>query len=311
MSVHFLKKILCKIPGVQKSYRFIRATLRINPFNVFLQHVPPGHYYSPIPDLKYIKKNRQTIFTPGITRVPGIDMDIGHQIHMIKEFAAFTPEMPFNTKTQTSLRYYFGNVFFNYGSAVVLYALMRYFRPKQIIEIGSGFSSAVMLDVNDLFFDQNINLIFVDPFPERLMTLMTDKDKKKHTVIDQIVQRCPTEMFERLSENDILFIDSSHVAKTGSDVVFILTYILPLVRKGVIIHFHDIFWPFEYPENWVLSGKAWNEAYVIKSFLQFNNAFKIELFNSYLAIHQPDLMKQHLPLFMKDPGSSLYIKKVI
>jgi len=124
-----------------------------------------------------------------------------------------------------------------------------------------------------------------------------------------MAQHVPRAIYTELKNNDILFIDSSHVAKVGSDVVFLLTDILPILHRGVIVHIHDIYWPFEYPEDWVLSGRAWNEAYLVKAFLQFNSSFEILLFNSYLTIHHQGIMKQLLPLFMPNGGSSLWIRK--
>ena len=186
---------------------------------------------------------------------------------------------------------------------------MRHFRPQKIVEVGSGFSSAAMLDVNDRFFDGSILFTFIEPFPERLYSLLSEKDAKRHHIYVDIAQNIPQSVFTELKDNDILFIDSSHVAKIGSDVVFLLTEILPVLQKGVIVHIHDIYWPFEYPEDWIFSGRAWNEAYFVKAFLQFNDSFDILLFNSYLETHHKELMKQCVPLFLPNGGSSLWIKK--
>ena len=187
--------------------------------------------------------------------------------------------------------------------------MLCHFKPQRIIEVGSGFSSAVMLDTNDLFFSKQIALTFIEPHPERLFSLLNDEDKKRHRIITEMVQNVPLETFDTLEANDILFIDSSHVAKVGSDVVHLLTNVLPRLNKGVIIHFHDIFWPFEYPEEWIREGRAWNEAYVLKAFLQFNAAFRILFFNSYLAIHHKEVLAQNFPLMLKNSGGSLWIEK--
>jgi len=77
----------------------------------------------------------------------------------------------------------------------------------------------------------------------------------------------------------------------------------------VFVHVHDIFWPFEYPEEWILDGRAWNEAYALKAFLQFNSSFEILLFNSYLSIHHKDVLERHLPLFLRNPGGSIWLRK--
>jgi hypothetical protein len=133
------------------------------------------------------------------------------------------------------------------------------------MEVGSGFSSAVMLDTNDLFFSGKIAFTFVEPYPERLLSLMTGEDRSHQEMLVRPVQEVALERFASLRANDILFIDSSHVAKIGSDVVHLLTNVLPMLNRGVIVHFPDIFWPFEYPEEWILEGRAWNENYVLKA----------------------------------------------
>jgi hypothetical protein len=122
---------------------------------------------------------------------------------------------------------------------------LRYFKPKQIIEVGSGFSSALMLDVNDIDF--------IDPYPHRLYSLLKEADAERHNVIADKVQNIDIGVFQKLKENDILFIDSSHVSKIGSDVNFLMFEVLPNIQSGVLIHFHDIFYNFEYPEYWAVT----------------------------------------------------------
>ena len=123
------------------------------------------------------------------------------------------------------------------------------------------------------------------------------------------VQDVSPEHFQSLEANDVLFIDSSHVMKVGSDVVYLLSDVLPSLKRGVVVHFHDIFWPFEYPESWLLDGRAWNEAYGLKAFLQFNSSFEIVFFNSYLSVHHRNILERHLPLFLRNPGGSLWLRK--
>jgi predicted O-methyltransferase YrrM len=231
------------------------------------------------------------------------------QVGLIKDLMSYYNQMPFSEEKQDGYRYYFNNPFFGHGSSIILYSLMQHFHPQKIVEVGSGFSSAAMLDINDRFFDSSIQFTFIEPYPERLISLLTENDRERHHICVDIAQHVPHTIYTELKNNDILFIDSSHVAKVGSDVVFLLTEILPILKRGVIIHIHDIYWPFEYPEEWVISGRAWNEAYLVKAFLQFNSNFEVLLFNSYLATHHRDLMKQCLPLFLPDGGSSLWIRK--
>jgi len=310
-----VKQLLKRVPGIEiiySLYMTIRSLLWSfrNPLNPFLRDAHPGHFYSPIPDINYIRSQRNNIFITNKLSCTGIEMDPDKQLSLVEKFESYYGQFPFPENERKGIRYYLKNPYFGHGSSIVLYSVLRHFKPRQIVEVGSGFSSAVMLDVNDLFFSGGIKLSFIEPYPARLYSLMNEKDKASHDIFVDVVQNVPRSAFSELNENDLLFIDSSHVAKVGSDVVLLITEILPLLKKGVIIHIHDIYWPFEYPENWVLSGKAWNEAYLVKAFLQFNTSFEILLFNSYLTLHHREHMKKYLPSFIPDGGGSLWIRKI-
>jgi len=303
--------IFKKLPGY---YSLVRKYLRFrdpNAFNHFFLFAPPGHFYSPVPDMAFIDQHTDRIFNNAQSEIPGIVLNSIEQCTLIESFKKNYGELPFSDNQTDNLRYYYLNDQFSYGDAVLLYSFIRHFRPRKIIEVGSGYSSALMLDVNDRYFNKSINFTFIEPFPERLFSLLKKGDREKSTIVIDIAQKIDPSLFASLKENDILFIDSSHVVKIGSDVVFLLTEILPKLNKGVIIHIHDIHWPFEYPEDWVRSGRAWNEAYCVKAFLQFNAAFKILLFNSYLGKHHRDRVKENLPLALKDIGSGLWLQKVV
>lgn len=166
------------------------------------------------------------------------------------------------------------------------------------------------MDVNSLFFENKIKLTFIEPYPEILNSLMSEKDKINNEVIIKIVQDVNYEKFQELEPNDILFIDSSHVVKTGSDVQHILFEILPLLKRGVYIHFHDIFYPFQYPKKWILNNRwNWNEDYFLKAFLMYNNQFKIVLFPTYLYKYHMKLF-DNMPIITKNVGGSLWLKKL-
>jgi hypothetical protein len=124
------------------------------------------------------------------------------------------------------------------------------------------------------------------------------------------VQRVPLDVFAQLRAGDVLFIDSSHVVKIGSDVAYLVHEVLPSLAAGVVVHFHDILWPFEYPRDWVLDqGKAWNEAYFVRAFLQFNAAFEILYFNSFIANRHPASLRELLPRCVENPGGSLWLRR--
>lgn len=159
-------------------------------------------------------------------------------------------------KNQTAgHRYYYQNIWFSYSDAIFLYSFLRKYKPRRIIEIGSGFSSAVMLDTIDAVFSEKPEVTLIEPYPDRLMSLLTQEDKEQVTVFDKKIQDVSLDLFSSLEEGDLLFVDSSHVVKCGSDLQFILFMILPILKPGVFVHFHDVFHPFDYPTEWLKEGR--------------------------------------------------------
>lgn len=269
----------------------------------------PGHYYSTVISIDEIKEREEEIWkgvkTDGIN---GIDLRLSSQKDLVANFVEYYADIPFqNTKTEDN-RYYFENGLYSYTDAITLYSMIRHLKPKQIIEVGSGFSSSVMLDTNQMFYNNQINLTFIEPYPERLNELLKEEDKKTTEIIVDFVQNIDLAVFELLNAGDILFIDSTHVVKTGSDVHFILFEILPKLKKGVYIHFHDVFYPFEYPKKWVYKGRNWNEDYFLRAFLMYNTEFEIELFSHYLHTHHKEVFEK-MPLCYKNEGGNLWIRK--
>ena len=175
--------------------------------------------------------------------------------------------------------------------------------------MGCGNSSCVILDTNELFFSNSIKFIFIDPYPQLLKSLLKAGDGEKIDIIPNRLQDVPLVVFKELKENDILFIDSTHVSKTGSDVNYLFFEILPSLKKGVLIHFHDISYPFEYPEEWIKEGRSWNENYMMRCFLAYNKSFEIVLFNTYLQTFHREWFEKNMPLCLKNPGGSLWIRK--
>ena len=271
------------------------------------EFVPPGHYYSAVPSLQ---EREAFVCTSSLNdRTLGLDLNKDGQLEILNEFEKYYKECPFPERKSESFRFYFDNPAYSYTDALTLYSMIRKFQPKKIVEIGSGFSSAAMLDTNDTFYDGKIDLTFIEPYPELLKSLLRPNDKK-HEIIGNRLQDVGLDAFLELNENDILFVDSTHVSKLNSDVNKIIFDILPPLKKGVVIHFHDIFWPFEYPKQWIEEGRAWNEAYILRAFLEFNSSFKIIFFASYLHQHVRNVFADKMPLYLKNPGGNIWIRKV-
>lgn len=273
------------------------------------QFVPPGHFYSPIPALDDIRANERSIFGNVSRHVGGIDLREAEQLELLDGFKKYYDELPFQAHKTPNLRYFFENPNYSYSDAIFLYFMMRHVMPKRIIEVGSGYSSCVMLDTNDLYFNGSIATTFIDPYPELLLSQIVENDRDKMRIIGSGVQDVDAKEFQALQANDILFIDSTHVSKVHSDVNRLFFEILPRVNEGVYIHFHDIFYPFEYPREWIYEGRAWNEAYLLRAFLQYNSSFRIVLMNTFLERFHRDFFEQAMPLCLKNPGGSIWLRK--
>lgn len=272
------------------------------------QHLP-GHFYSPIPDRSFIKEKKERLFNTDFRDMDDINLNENYQKNILNKLVSkYYTQFPY-WEGNKNLRYNIDNGFFLYFDAFTLYSMIRELKPKRIVEIGSGFSSALMLDINEVYFNETIQLTFVEPFPERFHELIFLRDSGKYILHEQTVQECNLEIFKELEENDVLFIDSSHVSKIGSDVNYIFFNILPILKKGVRIHFHDIFYPFEYPKEWVMNGRYWNEAYLLRAFLAYNQEFEIEFWTDYLGRKYYEELSEMAPITLKNTGGSLWIRK--
>jgi predicted O-methyltransferase YrrM len=273
-------------------------------------YYPPGHYHSPIVSVDDIRSREASIWKidDSTNEIPAIELNFTGQKALLKDFEKYYSDLPFFDERIDGLRYYYNNHFYSYTDAITLYCFIRHFKPSKIIEVGSGFSSALMLDVRSLFFNNLIELIFIEPNPERLFSLISNKDKMGTNIIKDELQSVDLTLFKKLKANDILFIDSSHVSKTGSDVNYLLFEILPTLAPGVLIHFHDIFYPFEYLKSWVYSGKNWNENYLLKAFLMYNKCFEIRFFAHFLHTHFKEGFTS-MPLCYRNTGGNIWLQK--
>lgn len=266
---------------------------------------PPGHYHSPLPD---IRRARAEGSPPAPRSVPGIDSRHDEQLTLLEELAAYAEEMPFELTPRSDLRYWLDCTWFAHGDGVALYSMLRHIRPKRYVEVGSGFSSACALDTADLFLDGGVEFTFIDPNPQRLRSLLRDSDRAE--VIDTPIPHYDIEHFAQLEPGDILFIDSSHVVKYGSEVNDLFLRVIPQLPAGVHVHVHDIFWPFTYPLAWVERRWAWNEAYLLQALLCGNPSLRITWFNSYLGQLAHAQVAKALPAWGRDPGSSIWLETV-
>ena len=272
--------------------------------------VPPGHFYSPIPSLEEVGRRSGEIFDRSKVTIEGIDLREEAQLALLEELKRFYPELPFTADGSPDMRYKFENRFYSYSDAIFLYSVIRHLSPKRILEVGSGYSSCVILDTNERFFEGSITCTFIEPFPDVLRSLLRPGDEEANELIQSPLQDVDPERFADLEAGDILLIDSTHVSKTGSDVNRLFFEVLPRLRPGVWVHIHDVFYPFEYPREWVEEGRAWNEDYLLRAFLMFSSGFEIALFNTYLEGFHEDWFRREMPLCLENRGGSIWLRRV-
>lgn len=292
--------------------QFLRMLVASKPFSgtKFVRAKnPPGHYFSPVvdPDIvgEYVEMNRRA----GANDLPGIEFSLADMEQFWNKNRKFISETPFTNKPTPPDRYYYGGGPYNFGDAITARAMIGHFRPRRVIEIGSGYSSACMLDASEHAGIEDFHLTCIEPYPTRLKSVLKPTDiGTKVTIHEQGVQGMPLDMFAALEPNDILFIDSTHVMKTGSDVHYEIFYILPVLQPGVVIHIHDCRFPLEYSDIQIFEKNySWNEAYAVRALLMYSSRFKVFFSGSLFAREREELVKATVPAFLKNPGSALWL----
>jgi hypothetical protein len=279
----------------------------LNRLRHYERFVKLGHFYSPMIDFG---ENEKALHKKILSRpVLDIDFNIEAQKTFLEKMIDLKNQIPWQETAKENFYYYFGNRNFAHSDAITYFSMLLTVKPKQVIEVGSGFSSCVLVDTNKNFLNSAIKKTFIEPYPALLRKLLKD-DLNESELIPTNLQDVDPSFFESLNADDFLFIDSTHVSKFGSDVNYILFEILPRLKKGVIIHFHDVFNNFEYPEEWLSKGRNWNEDYILRAFLMNNNSYKILYFNHMMYEHYREKYENELPMAAKNSGGSIWLQKV-
>ncbi len=269
----------------------------------------PNHFFYPIPDIDAL--DAEVWETE--SGLVGLNMNEKEQLRLLNDvFPKYKREYTFpKDKTTVPYKYFLRNGSFGSIDAEVLHSMIRYFKPKKIIEIGSGYSTYVSAQaclLNMEKDDVKTQLIAVEPYPSGIL-------KKGFPGLTELIEK-PLEkvnpkIFAGLGENDFLFIDSTHVLKIGGDVKYLYLEVLPSLAGGVIVHSHDIFFPGEYPKSWVMDYHwFWSEQYLLQAFLAFNNEFEVLWASQYMNRKYPEDLARIFTSYHNDayPGS-LWIKR--
>ena len=239
---------------------------------------------------------------------PGVDWRGEAQLALVEELARQEP-MRFPKTSDDPKEFFSTNPAFPPHDAWAMQAMLRHLRPGRMVELGSGWTSLLAARVNREHLDGELDLVCVDPYLQEFLRGGVDGISE---IIEQGAEDLPLEFFDGLEAGDVLFIDSTHTVKTGSDVVYLFGEVIPRLKPGVVVHIHDIFLPGEYPPQWVLSGWAWNEQYLVQAFLAFNHEFEVVLSLGWLAHRHPEVVEAAVPAFESfypGRGGSLWIRR--
>ena len=272
----------------------------------------PTHYYSPLPSVSKVREGMARWYLP--SDMPAVAIDEHAQEQLLEELSHYRTECAALPSFADIQRSGYGP---GYGEveAHLLYCMVRHFKPKKIIEIGSGTSTFFALrglDANRREDNFVSTMTCVEPYPMAALKSLADGNRTRLIVAE--VQDVHPSIFSELSEGDILFIDSSHVSKTDSDVNYVYLELLPRLANGVIVHIHDISFPFlTFPPEHPLFVHSilWNESAMVRAFLSFNSAFEILMCQSYLHHRMPHVLQRAAPVY--DPQrhfpASLWLRR--
>jgi len=261
----------------------------------FRVHITSVHFYSPIPEISKLNKKSFNMNSNIL-----IDLDKDKHIFFIKELKKymheFTPMVNPGLSTVDSIN---------------LFCMIRHNKPKKIVEIGSGYSTKIILfaiskNETDGF---PCKLTAIEPYPKKFLI---DLNLPNFKLIKEKIQNIDHNL---VSDTEMLFIDSTHVSKFQSDVNTEIFEIIPTLKIGTLIHWHDIMIPGDYPEKWIKHGnKFWNESYLVYAFMLYNDSFEVVWGSRFIQMHYPSLINEYYnDINLNDANeqlSSFWIKRV-
>ncbi len=244
--------------------------------------VPTGHFYSPLVDPAdvHVRTATDSEAHPSVT-ASSLGLNEPEMLRWFSIISQHYHSNPFSERPSPTSKYHYANPNFPLADALALLGIMLEKKPRRYVEVGCGYSSCAAIDINEKYLNGRVEMTFIDPFPD---------------------------MFLKLIGSDSQY--SSHVGKTGSDVLDYLFRVLPALPAGVLIHIHDIFFPFEYPASWIVDeNRSWNEAYLLRAFLLFNPVFQVIYFSDWIYKCRRELFATSMPLCVQHRGGSIWIEK--
>lgn len=293
----WLLKLVRRI-GVHRLGACRRALLRVGVFPI------RNHYYEPQFDFT----SPARAFSDE-RNLPGIDWNEAGQLDVLSRLSRAEELGDLPRRRREPLDYYLDNDAFLSGDAEYWYQIVRWLKPARIFEIGSGHSTLMARRAIRKNREEDPGYtcrhVCVEPYEAAWL------EGAGVTLVRERVEDLDPAFFAGLAENDILFIDSSHVIRPQGDVAFEFLELLPSLARGVVVHIHDIFSPRNYPEEWLRNRVLfWNEQYLLEAFLSHNSDWEVIGALNYLHHRHYDRLREIAPFLTPDrePGS-LYIRK--
>lgn len=251
-------------------------------------HLLPVHYYNPIPDTNRIP---ETTWQRPLDFGEAIELRVEAQLALMSELSRWMAELADVPAFEREAGgFYWLNRWFPPQDARTYYGLLRRYRPRLVVEIGGGYST--MVAARAAVLNGATELVCIEPNPGPALRAGFPG---LATLLESPLQQVEVTIFDRLQAGDVLFVDSSHAGGIGSDVNHIFFRILPRLRAGVLVHFHDIFTPWDYPRSWAKERRLFfTEQYLLQAFLMFNRCYDVLLLNSFLAREHGELVTRCL-----------------
>ena len=263
-------------------------------------YVVPAHYYVSVPNV--IELDRDRAEWAKKSELPGLDVDLDRQIECLGAICRpYRDEYAGNAVYREAVAQEYGPGY-GYVEAQALHAVIRHFKPKRIIEVGSGVSTHCMLaavELNRRDGGHEVQMTCVEPYPSARL-----RQTPAIELLVKKVQLVPPDFFSRLGQGDLLFIDSSHTVKPGSDVNYLILEILPLIRPGVVVHFHDIYLPYDFQRNILKTFLHWSETSLLRAYMVGNDRIKILFCLSHLHYDRQQELKELFPEYDPVPGEN-------
>lgn len=287
-----------------------RACRKLFPFFQRLGvHVTPVHFYEPIPDTRTLPDALWE--TP--SELVGVDLNAPAQLDLLAYLHDIRDELTIlggaAPRTDATPSFHLDNGHFDHADAYALYGILRRFRPARVIEVGSGFSTlvaAAALERNQAE-GRRSELVCIEPYPKPWLRNVAAVSR----LVQEPLEAVPLSELTALRSGDVLFLDSTHVVRTGGDVNYEFLDVVPRLAPGVLVHVHDIFLPEEYPRPWIFEQRRfWTEQYLVQAFLEFNDAWEVVWAGNWLRLNHGDALRAALPTMPSSfvPGS-LWIRR--